>query len=230
MIYTIGHTTQTQEEFIEMIFTFNVNTIIDVRSVPFSQHTPQFNMEVLKNFLATHGILYAHFGTEFGARRDDCLSETILKDGSKVVQVNFELGTKTSNFKNGINRLDNALGQNRTVALMCTESNPLDCHRFSFISRYLYDNGYEVSHIMKDKESKKNYAKNHKELEEIMIKEFLSKKKPELKKTDKQLEREGIIPGLIESISEEQQRKDAYRLKNRDIGFVPSLSYEDSVY
>ncbi|MDE5784763.1 MAG: DUF488 domain-containing protein [Prevotella sp.] len=214
----------------EMILVFNINTIIDVRSIPFSQHTPQFNMENLKFFLTNHGILYAHFGSEFGARRDDCLSENTLKDGSKVMQVNFELGIKTINFKNGINRIDNALSQNRTIALMCTESNPLDCHRFSFISRYLYDNGYEVSHIMKNKKSKEIYAKKHEELEEIMIKEFLSKKKPELKKTDKQLEYEGIIPGLIESISEEQQRKDAYRLKNRDIGFVPSLSYDESIY
>ena len=213
MIYTIGHTIQSIEDFYDMIRKFNIDCIIDVRSLPFSQHAPQFNKENLKNYLKSKGVLYAHFGLEFGARRNDCLASS-FKNGREVEQVNFELGVKTDNFKDGIRRLDNALGQNRTISLMCTESNPLDCHRFSFISRYLYDNGYDVSHILRNKVTKEIKLKTHKELEIQMIKEYLSKKKPELREV-------GMT--LFDEYSEEEQRIDAYKLKNIEIGYIPSM-------
>lgn len=213
MIYTIGHTIQSIEDFYDMIRRFNIDCLIDVRSMPFSQHAPQFNRDNLKYYLKSKGVLYAHFGLEFGARRNDCLT-TFVKDGREVQQVNFELGVKTDNFKDGIRRLDNALGQNRTITLMCTESNPLDCHRFSFISRYLYDNGYDISHITRNNTTKQIELKTHKELEIQMIKEYLSKRNPELREIGKT---------LFDEYSEEEQRIDAYRLKNREIGFIPSI-------
>lgn len=67
--------------------------------------------------------MYAHFRKEFGARRDDCL-QYVHNGNEDFMQVNFELGVKTDNFKAGINRLDKALSQNRTIALMCTGANP----------------------------------------------------------------------------------------------------------
>jgi len=219
MIYTIGHSIQSIDEFYNMINAFNIDCVIDVRSTPFSQHAPQFNKDNLKFYLKTRGVLYAHFGLEFGARRNDCLATTI-KDDKEVKQVNFELGVKTDNFRDGIRRLDNALGQDRTIALMCTESNPLDCHRFSFISRYLYDNGYDVSHITRNKATKEIELKSHKELEVRMIKEYLSKKSPELKEVGRT---------LFDEYSEEEQRIDAYRLKNRDIGFIPSMEEQEII-
>lgn len=217
-IYTIGHSLQSIEEFYEMIHKFGVNCIIDVRSMPFSQHAPQFNKEHLKLFLNKCNIIYAHFGTEFGARRTDCLVSTI-KNGVSVQQVNFEKGTLTENFQRGILRLNKALSQGRNISLMCTESNPLDCHRFSFISRYLFDNNYDVFHITRDKSTKEITALTHKELENSMIKEYLSKRNHELRETGTNL--------FGESYSKEEQRNDAYRLKNKDIGFIPNQPEED---
>lgn len=219
-LYTVGHSIQSVEEFYEMIRKFEIDCIIDVRSMPFSQHAPQFNKDPLKAFLNMNNILYAHFGTEFGARRTDCLV-TSYKDGVEVQQVNFEKGTTTADFQRGIQRLNTALSQGRTISLMCTESNPLDCHRFSFISRYLFDNKYDIKHIMRDKESKEIVLKSHEELEKSMIKEYLSKKNHELRETGTDL--------FGESYSKEEQRRDAYRLKNRDIGFIPAQP-EEEVY
>ena len=116
-IYTMGHSTQSLEEFYEMIHKFGIDCIIDVRSIPFSQHAPQFNKESLKLFLNRYNIIYAHFGTEFGARRTDCLISTI-KDGITVQQVNFEKGTLTENFQRGILRLNRAVSQGRNISLM----------------------------------------------------------------------------------------------------------------
>ncbi|WP_297273548.1 DUF488 domain-containing protein [uncultured Bacteroides sp.] len=217
-IYTVGHSIQSIDEFYEMLYNYGINCIIDVRSIPFSQRVPQFNKEVLKQFLNRCGIIYAHFGTEFGARRTDCLIH-IIKDGIDIQQVNFEKGTTTFDFQRGIQRLNNALSQGRTICLMCTESNPLDCHRFSFISRYLYDNNYDVAHIVRDKLTKKVTLKSHKELEICMIKEYLSKKNHELREVGTNL--------FGESYSKEEQRRDAYLLKNRDIGFIPTQPDED---
>lgn len=214
MIYTIGHTLQSVDEFYNMITKYDINCIIDVRSMPYSQHAPQFNKENLNVFLRNNGVLYAHFGVEFGARRYDCLS-SVKKDGQNCMQVNFGLGVKTDNFKRGIHRLNNALAQNRTVALMCTEADPLDCHRFSFISRYLYDNGYDIAHIMRNKTTNEVYLKSHQELESSMIAEYIKKKK--LSETG----------GLFNDYSLEQQRIDAYILKNHEIGYIPNNSTEE---
>lgn len=123
MIFTIGHTIQSLDEFYDMLQHYDVNCIIDVRSMPFSKHTPQFNKESLCTYLKNKNVLYAHFRKEFGARRDDCL-QYVHNGNEDFMQVNFELGVKTDNFKAGINRLDKALSQNRTIALMCTGANP----------------------------------------------------------------------------------------------------------
>ena len=229
MIYTVGHTIQSQEDFLKMVLFANVDCIIDVRSMPYSKHAPLFNQENIKKFLNQNNILYAHFGKEFGARRNDCLAKISQKDGTEVMQVNFELAAKTDNFRIGINRLDNALSQNRTIALMCTESNPLACHRFSFLSRFLYDNGYNVEHIIKDKQTGKIQTRSQKDLEAEMISEYLSKKSPKLRLTSKQLIDSGCFPGFIEGCTEEEQRIDAYRLKNREIGYIPSQSSEEDI-
>ncbi len=228
-LYTIGHTTQSQEAFLDMVNAFHIDCIIDVRSMPYSKYAIQFNQDVLRKFLSENGVMYAHFGTEFGARRSDCLKETKQKDGSTVLQVNFELGAKTDNLKMGMRRLDKALSQKRTVALMCTESNPLDCHRFSFLSRYLVDNGYEVGHVMRDKSSNEIVCRTHKELEDEMIHEYLSKRNPELLKTEEQLLQEGFFPGFVEACTKEEQRNAAYRLKNRDIGYIPTRPQDDII-
>ena len=83
--------------------------------------------------------MYAHFRKEFGARRDDCL-QYVHNGNEDFMQVNFELGVKTDNFKAGINRLDKALSQNRTIALMCTGANP----RLREVStaRFVSNNGW----------------------------------------------------------------------------------------
>lgn len=203
-LYSVGHSNQTQEEFLELLKSHDVNCIVDVRSVPASKYTPQFNMETLKWFLKNHNIQYLHFGEEFGARRTDCLDA----DG----QVNFELAVETPNFKRGVERLMKGLEKGFRIALMCSEANPLECHRFSLVSRYFYDNGLDVQHILKGAE-----LAPHKVLEEEMIAEFLRSRKFHLSEVDE----------LFGTYSAEAQRRDAYRQKNREIGFRQTQSDEE---
>jgi uncharacterized protein (DUF488 family) len=173
--------------------------------VPASKYTPQFNEEALKWFLKSQGIQYLHFGDEFGARRTDCID----KDG----QVNFEQAVKTSLFQQGVARLMKGLGKGYRIALMCSESDPLECHRFSMVSRYFYDQGVDVQHILRDG----NLA-SHAFLEKEMINQLLHSRKYHLPEVDL----------LFGTYSEEEQRKDAYRLKNKEIGYKPELQLEEA--
>ena len=155
-LYTVGHSNQSVEEFLPLLQAHGVDTIIDVRSSPYSKYTPQFNREPLKEVLKRNGVLYAHFGEEFGARRYDSLVDTeFLKKGVREVrqQVNFKKAATTDAFLHGVERLKKALSQGRTVSLMCSEADPLECHRFSFLSRYFHEHGWDVRHIMYDGET-----------------------------------------------------------------------------
>ena len=67
-LFTIGHSNQSQEEFLAMLCRHGVNCVVDVRSVPASKYTPQFNTEELRRFLKHNDVQYLHFGNEFGAR------------------------------------------------------------------------------------------------------------------------------------------------------------------
>lgn len=227
LLYTVGHSNQTFEEFMQLLVPNGIDCIIDVRSMPYSKHTPQFNSEQLKLRLNKCGILYAHFGNEFGARRTDCIKNTEFKrKGITEVkaQVNFELGVSTQNFLHGVERLKKALSQGRHVSLMCSESNPLACHRFSFLSRYFHENGWDVRHIVRDENTGEACWKSHEELEEKMILGYIaSKKLQELPEQGQQM----LFTDFNDGYDRAQQRIDAYRIKNLEIGWIPAENNND---
>lgn len=138
-----------------------------------------------------------HFAEEFGARHSD--PELLDEEG----KVNFELVRKSWNFKNGIERLWDGIENNYQIALMCSEGEPFDCHRFSMISCALVKEGFDVLHILKDKSLKTNS-----QLESQLIKKY-EKKIPQ--------------PDIFQpNISVEDQLKAAYRLKNKEIAYSPN--------
>lgn len=199
-LYSIGHSNQTQEEFLELLRTFGINCVVDVRSIPASKYSPQFNQEVLRNYLQNNGIVYLHFGEEFGARRTDSLD----KDG----KVDFELAAQSANFKRGVTRVLEGIEKGYSIAFMCSEAEPLECHRFALVSRYFHERGYDVQHIRKDAT-----LTPHAELEKEMIKSYLHSKKYHLCEVDY----------MFGTYSEKEQLCDAYRLKNKEIGYSPLL-------
>lgn len=186
-----------------MVRSQDINVIVDVRSIPASKYTPQFNKEIICASLKKNGISYMHLGEEFGARRFDSL------DGNN--NVNFELAAKTPAFQKGVERLMNGLSKGFRVSLMCSESNPLDCHRFALVSRYFYEHDVDVLHIVKDKETGLISAVPHIKLQNEMIAEYVKKKKiPQVCGPD--LFGEG-------EVTPELQIELAYRQKNIDIAY-----------
>lgn len=227
-LFTVGHSNQSIEEFFQLLESQRIDTILDVRSMPYSKYTPQFNEEALKAWLNHHGVLYVPFGKHFGARRSDCLKETeFVKKGIKEMktQVNFELGVTTPDFLSGVERLKKALNQNRRVSLMCSEADPLGCHRFSFISKYFYGLGWDVQHIIRDEDSGEPIVRSHKELEQAMILDYVKRNK--LKSVGGQMS-DSLFFDFGDGYNEEQQRIDAYRLKNQEIGWIPAYDNNDT--
>lgn len=144
LIFTIGHSTHPIEFFIQLLEKHGINCLIDVRTVPSSSYNPQYNQYPFQAKLKEHGIQYLHFAEEFGARRLD--PELLTTDG----KVDFDKVRATWAFKHGLERLWQGLEKGFTIALVCSEAEPLECHRFSMICPALIQDGFEVSHILKD--------------------------------------------------------------------------------
>ena len=195
VIYTIGHSNYSQEEFLRLLQIHSITCVADVRSMPASKHSPQYNQVILEGFLKYHQINYQFFGREFGARRTDSYNQQ--------GQVDFELAVKTDLFQQGIKRINTLLEVSR-VTLMCSESNPLECHRFALVARYFHNQGVEIRHILKD-----GSLATHKQLEKDMINQYLHARKPLLADVDE----------LFRTYTDEDQLRDAYRLKNKEIGY-----------
>lgn len=139
-IFTVGHSTQSGEQFVRLLQKHGITAIADVRSAPYSRHNPQFNREELRAALKVHEIRYVFLGKELGARSDD---ECCYVDG----KVRYPLLAATQLFRSGIERvIEGSLSQK--IALMCAEKDPLDCHRTILVSRELVERGCNIKHIL----------------------------------------------------------------------------------
>jgi len=160
-IYTIGCSIHTLDEFISLLNKHNINAVADVRSIPYSQHTPQYNKEVLIKALKGKSIHYLDFSKEFGARRNE-------EDAYTNNRVDFKKVVKLPIFIHGIERIDTGISKGYNIALLCTEKNPLDCHRFSLVSKALIEKlNINVEHILFNGE-----IQNHYDLEKKMLCDF----------------------------------------------------------
>jgi len=143
-IFTVGHSNHKIEKFIELLVKNGINSIADVRSSPYSQYSPQFNRENIKSELEKNNIKYVFMGAELGARRTE---PGVIEPGGRV---NFEKVRKLQSFKNGIERLKSGAEKGYKIAVMCSEKDPLECHRFSLVCYSLKAEGLHILHILED--------------------------------------------------------------------------------
>ena len=157
-LFTIGHSNHALEDFIELLNKSNIEAIADVRSSPYSKYAPWFNREALENSLHKEHIRYVYLGLELGARRD----EPSCYIGKRA---DYSLIAKTPAFQSGLERLQEGLERYR-IALMCSEKDPLDCHRTVLVSRQALAFA-EVQHILAD-----GSIEDHSECEKRMLNRF----------------------------------------------------------
>lgn len=141
-IYTIGHSRHSFERFASLLEHVAVEALVDVRSVPYSRRHPQFNGPSVAAAIRNRGISYGFLGRELGARSDDA---SCYVNG----RVNYSKLARTVAFQSAIERIREG-SRSTTIALMCAEKDPLDCHRTILVGRELVRLGAQVVHILAD--------------------------------------------------------------------------------
>ncbi len=139
-IYTIGYGSRSIEDLIEVLHAHEIAYLIDVRSAPYSRYKPEFSKAPLANEMEQHGIRYVFMGDSLGGRPDD---ETCYVNG----KVDYERVKATASYQRGIQRLHTAFSQQQSVALMCSEGKPEECHRCKLIGATLTNEDIPVVHI-----------------------------------------------------------------------------------
>ena len=141
-IYTIGHSNHEIGTFLNLLRDTNIDMIVDVRSAPFSKMYPHFNRETLESSLKENMIGYLFLGDLIGGRSRN------RKDYENGQVVYSRLAAK-DDYQTTIRRVFDG-STKFEIALMCSEKEPLDCHRTLLISQSLSALGAQVAHIYAD--------------------------------------------------------------------------------
>ncbi|WP_439503360.1 DUF488 domain-containing protein [Methylophaga sp.] len=145
--YTVGHSTRTVNEFIQLLSPADITLVVDIRSFPRSRTNPQYNEDVLPLTLAKHHIDYLHL-TELGGRRSKIKAISNEANGfwkNRSFQ-NYADYAMTPDFQDGLEKLIN-LGRKECCALMCSEAVWWRCHR-RIVADHLIARGERVFHLI----------------------------------------------------------------------------------
>jgi uncharacterized protein (DUF488 family) len=146
-IFTIGHSTRALAEFVALLKQVDVTLLVDVRSIPRSRTTPQFNRDTLPGSLADDGIGYRHLPALGGRRHHRKSDPPSLNAYWHVLAFrNYADHAETAEFRAGLEAL-RAFARDDRCAIMCAEAVWWRCHR-RIITDYLLAGGARVEHIM----------------------------------------------------------------------------------
>ncbi|MEM2107906.1 MAG: DUF488 domain-containing protein [Candidatus Bathyarchaeia archaeon] len=140
-IYTIGHSTRSLKEFIEILKAFNIEQVIDVRRLPRSRKFPHFNKENLEAELSKVGIQYVHLPELGGYRKEGYLAFS-----------------QTEEFANAIKKLLKIINE-KTAVVLCAEILWWRCHR-RYIANALAQMGHQIIHIFDEKKTQEHKSRN----------------------------------------------------------------------
>ena len=143
-VWTVGHSTRSAEEFVNLLLENEIETLVDVRSYPSSRRLPHFNRESLSTFLNQNGIRYQHTPRLGGRRKPNPNSKNIAWNNESFRA--YADYMETEEFDAGVRELLEVARVKRT-AIMCAEALWWRCHR-SLISDYLKSIGIAVTHIL----------------------------------------------------------------------------------
>lgn len=150
IIYTIGHSTRTIDEFIKILHEYNIEEVIDIRTIPRSRHNPQFNTDKLKDSLFGSNIYYEHIKGLGGLRHTSKASINTAWENAAFR--GFADYMQTNEFEKSLLELIN-ISRKKQVVIMCAEAVPWRCHR-SLIGDALVARNIHVEDIMSEKISK----------------------------------------------------------------------------
>lgn len=196
-VFTIGHSTHEISYFLNLLVMHKINCIVDVWSNPASKFASQYNRSELRYFLERNSIYYVFMGEEFGAKRSD--PSLYAPEGF----VDFEKVIKSSLFNQGLDRVISGISKGYRVALMCAEKDPIDCHRSILVARAFNNIGYCAYNIRAD-----GKLEDQKHLVQRLLDLYFPSRNQIT-----------IFDMLEGGKSETDYIEEAYRARNRDIGY-----------
>jgi len=145
--FTIGHSTRTIEEFVELLSAGRVGMVVDIRTVPRSRTNPQYNEDALAAALADYQIGHCRIAALGGLRKraPEVPPETNGWWTNRSFH-NYADYALSDAFGGGLDQLV-ALGRERRVATMCSEAVWWRCHR-RIVADWLIARGEAVFHLM----------------------------------------------------------------------------------
>jgi uncharacterized protein (DUF488 family) len=143
-VWTIGHSTRSFEDFLELLQRHGIETLVDVRQFPSSRRYPHFNSGALAERLAAAGIEYVH-EVDLGGRRRPLADSpnTYWRHPQFRGYADYQA---TPAYRSALERLIERANR-RPTAIMCAEAVPWRCHR-QLIADSLALRGFEVRHIL----------------------------------------------------------------------------------
>jgi uncharacterized protein (DUF488 family) len=136
IVFTIGHLNLSWPTFQHLLDRAEIEVVIDVRSNPISR-LAHFNRTTLKERLNAAGVGYVFAGLELGGRP---------RNGGVP---DYENMAASPLFAESVARVEEMAARTRP-ALMCSEHEPLTCHRCLLVGRRLAERGNSLAHILRD--------------------------------------------------------------------------------
>lgn len=151
-IWTVGHSTRTIEAFIDLLESYEIARVVDIRTVPRSRHNPQYNQDVFPSSLKGAGIQYEYLPKLGGLRHST--GNSINTGWRNSSFRNFADYMSTDSFQEGLEQLIE-LSKDMNTTIMCAEAVPWRCHR-SLVSDALVVRKVIVEHIISTKSAYKH--------------------------------------------------------------------------
>lgn len=203
-LFTIGHSQYDVNYFISLLNQYHIDYVLDVRSTPYSKYAEQYNKENISISLISANIKYIFMGKYFGARPQD--KNLYHSEG----YLDFEKVRESKEFHKGMENVKLGLSQGHNIVLMCTEKEPIDCHRAILVARAFEIHGVYVKHILSNGEILTQQQLN----EQLLQKYFPDRAQLSLFTYEKE-------------ISEQDYLIEAYRKRNKEIGY--SINSVDNI-
>jgi len=143
LIFTIGHSNQSSQTFLKLLADNLIQILVDVRSNPHSRFASQFDITTLKKALANTGIKYLYMGNALGGKPSD--PSMYDKEGHAL----YHLMAQSPPFLKAVQKLLKG-SESFRIALLCTEEDPSECHRYLLVGRVVEQNGVRILHIRAD--------------------------------------------------------------------------------
>jgi uncharacterized protein (DUF488 family) len=164
-VYSLGHSTRTIDEFLNILRKYDIDDIADIRTIPKSRTNPQFNLEDLAVALNAQGKKYHHLKSLGGLRRPqkDSLNNGWRNDSFR----GYADYMQTPDFEQGLQELIKLAGSS-IVGMMCAEAVPWRCHR-SLVGDALLARGFEVVEILDETHFRKHALTRFAKIEGLKI-------------------------------------------------------------